>query len=214
MKNHKITIIDYGVGNIQSLKKAFEFLGSSAFVSEEANEILSSDAVVLPGVGSFEAGMRGLKTRGITETVRTFADSGRPMLGICLGAQLMLDKGYEFGEFRGLGIIPGVVSHFPELDSREKVPQVGWNRILRPEDASWEGSILDCPDYENLYAYFVHSYIMAPENPQHVFGTTSYGGIEFCSAMRRGSIFGVQFHPEKSGKVGLAIINNFVKLIK
>ena len=147
----KIIIIDYGVGNLQSLKKAFKFFGVDAVVSEDANEILASDAIVLPGVGSFEAGMRGLKIRGLAEAVKAFAAKNKPVLGICLGAQLMLSEGHEFGVFEGLNIIPGKVVKFPELANGEKIPHVGWNKVKSPGGGVW-----------NKDFYFVHSYILDP----------------------------------------------------
>ena len=208
MKQPKITIIDYGVGNLSSLKRAFAFCGVDAFISEDAGEILSSDAVVLPGVGSFEAGMRGLRVRGLADKVKEFALKNKPILGICLGAQLLFTKGYEFGESDGLDIIPGKVVRFPLLQDNEKIPQVGWNGVFAPNGRSWENSILgNLP--ENFSAYFTHSYILEPDVKENVLGLTNYGGKEFCSVVKAGNVYGLQFHPEKSGKVGLEIIRNF-----
>lgn len=206
-----IVIIDYGVGNLQSLKKVFAALGVTTAVSEDAGEISRANAVVLPGVGAFASGMRGLGVRGLTGAVQEFAKSGRPMLGICLGAQLLLSRGFEFGEHDGLGIIPGAVVRFPELPEKEKVPQVGWNRVY-PKDADWSSGILSS-FREPLEAYFVHSYILAPERQEHMLGMTTYGGLEFCAAVRKGNVFGTQFHPEKSGETGLQIMRNFLELV-
>ena len=200
--NKKITIVDYGVGNLHSLRRAFEFFDLEPQISEDAETILNSDAIILPGVGSFEAGMRGLKVRGLTDAVKTFAVADKPMLGICLGAQIMLGEGHEFGVFEGLDIIPGKVARFPELADGEKIPHVGWNRVKSPGGDIW-----------NKDFYFVHSYILEPENSENIFGLTTYGGREFCSVVKKGNIYGTQFHPEKSGKAGLEIIKNFIKLI-
>src|SRR3989344_1216978 len=186
-----IVIIDYGVGNLQSLRKAFAHFGVEAVVSEDAKEIEVADAVVLPGVGSFEAGMRGLRLRGLVETVQKRAKENQPMLGICLGAQLLLSKGYEFGEHDGLNIIPGEVVRFDEREMKEKIPQVGWNRVYPSGDVSWKGSILESNGPKSVM-YFTHSYIFAPKQKEHMFGVTVYGGKEFCSVIRKGNIYGCQ----------------------
>lgn len=208
-----VTIIDYGVGNLQSLKKAFARVGANAQVSEDAQEIEKADALVLPGVGAFASGMRGLALRGLLDAVKEFARSGKPMLGICLGAQLLLSEGHEFEVHEGLGIIPGTVVLFPPLSGDEKIPQVGWNTVCRPSGVSWNGTIFESFRKE-LEVYFVHSYILKPERSEHMLGTTRYGGLPFCSALRSGRIFGTQFHPEKSGEAGLQIMRDFVKLIQ
>lgn len=186
-------------------------MGGTAEVTEDANVITESKAVVLPGVGSFEAGMRGLKLKNLVGAIKEFAASNRPMLGICLGAQLMLSRGNEFGVFDGLDIVKGEVVRFPPLENKEKIPQIGWNSVYK-SGLPWEGSIFDSvPDYFN--AYFVHSYVLVPDSRENIFGTTEYGGYEFCSAFKSGNVYGCQFHPEKSGHVGLEIIKNFLKLV-
>lgn len=207
-----IVIIDYGIGNLQSLKKAFDFLGVEPAITEDAEEIRRADAVVLPGVGAFASGMRGLKVRGLAETVREFAESGRPLLGICLGAQILLSKGLEFGEHDGLGMIPGRVVRFPEFPDNEKIPHVGWNSVRCPAGADWSSGIFRSFP-EPFDAYFVHSYILQPERREHLLGVTTYGGMEFCSAVRSGNVYGTQFHPEKSGEAGLQIMKNFLDLV-
>jgi|SRR3989344_1412479 len=211
--SHKIVIIDYGVGNLQSLRKAFAHFGVDVILSEDATEVAAADGVVLPGVGSFEAGMRGLMLRGLAEAVRAVANVNRPMLGICLGAQLMLEKGFEFGEFDGLGIIPGSVVRLDEKTVKEKIPEVGWNSVY-PTQASWKGSIFQSFEGQPPpMFYFTHSYVFVPAREEHVFAKTRYGGEEFCSVIRKGNIYGCQFHPEKSGEAGLELIKNFISLI-
>lgn len=212
MQNKKITIVDYGVGNLHSLKKAFNFFDADAKVSEDRNDVLGSDAVVLPGVGAFEAGMRGLRLRGLIDAVKKIAAENKPILGICLGAQLLLSEGREFGVFEGLGIIPGKVVRFSKLDGGEKIPQVGWNKIYAPQAISWQNTIFDSVARNSPDFYFVHSYILEPDKKENVFGLTTYGGHEFCSVIKLGSIYGCQFHPERSGKKGLEIIKNFIEL--
>lgn len=193
----KIVIVDYGVGNLYSLEKAFRFCGITPLISEDAADVAVADALVLPGVGSFEAGMRGLRARELIVPVKKFASSGKSLLGICLGAQLMLTKGYEFGEWDGLDIIHGAVKPFPQ--TAEKVPHIGWNTVV-------EGK-------RRFDAYFLHSYILAPDNPEDIWGVTEYGGFRFCSETRKGAVFGVQFHPEKSGESGLSILRQFIQTV-
>jgi len=209
----KIAIVDYGVGNLYSLIRAFEFFGVKTIITEDTKELKEADAIILPGVGSFEAGMRGLKIRGLIETIKKIAENNKPILGICLGAQLMLSEGHEFGIFKGLDIIKGRVVHFPILDNNEKVPHIGWNTIFSKKESCWDNSILRAFDKEDRL-YFVHSYILEPESKENVFALTEYGGQTFCSVIKKRNIYGCQFHPEKSGEVGLKLIKNFINLIK
>lgn len=209
----KIAIVDYGVGNLYSLIRAFNFFGVEAVITEDAKILEKADGIILPGVGSFEAGMRGLEIRGLTETIRNLAKDDKPVLGICLGAQIMLTEGHEFGIFKGLDIIKGKVVHFPILVDNEKVPHIGWNTISPRKGDSWSDTILD-PFDKNDQVYFVHSYILEPESKENILALTTYGNHTFCSAVKKGNIYGCQFHPEKSGTVGLKLIENFINLIK
>ncbi|MFA6393934.1 MAG: imidazole glycerol phosphate synthase subunit HisH [Patescibacteria group bacterium] len=209
----KIAIVDYGVGNLYSLLRAFKFFGAEAVVFEEADGLDSCSGVVLPGVGSFPAGMRGLESRGLDKKIKEIAAADKPLLGICLGAQLMLSEGREFGVHKGLDIIKGRVARFPDLEENEKVPQIGWNTIRCQAPGDWSKTILDSFN-EKDQVYFVHSYILEPELKENVLALSDYGGHAFCSAIRNGNIFGCQFHPEKSGRAGLKIIENFINLTK
>lgn len=209
----KIAIIDYGVGNLYSLTRVFKFFGIEATIAEEAGALEQADGIILPGVGSFEAGMRGLKIRSLEKKIKEIALSGKPMLGICLGAQIMLTEGHEFGNFKGLDIIKGRVVHFSVLADKEKVPHVGWNTISPLKDSAWPGTIFDSFN-ETDQVYFVHSYILEPEDKEDILALTTYGGQTFCSAFKKGNIYGCQFHPEKSGPAGLKIIKNFINLIE
>lgn len=143
--------------------------------------------------------------------MKEFATSGKPMLGICLGAQLMLDKGFEFGEFNGLGLVSGNVVKFPELEPGTKVPHIGWNTVSFLEHTRAENCLFHSVG-KNPFVYFVHSYVLQPGGQDLILALTNYGGHTFCSAFRRGNIFGCQFHPEKSGKAGMRIIENFINL--
>ena len=205
----KISIIDYGIGNLYSITKACKKLGAEIVITDDASIIKDSSALILPGVGSFGAGIDGLKRRGLVGIIKKFADSGRPILGICLGAQLLMSKGFEFGEFDGLDIVPGKVIKFGKLSPGTKIPHIGWNGIV--VNGSERGTIFGSLG-KNPYFYFVHSYVMKPDDSKNIFAVTNYGGSSFCSIIKQGNIYGCQFHPEKSGPAGLKLISNFIKL--
>jgi len=208
--NPKIAIVDYGLSNLYSISKALERFTGNIFITDELSVMNSADAIVLPGVGAFAEGMKGLEMRGLVQGIRDFANSGKPILGICLGAQLLLSKGYEFGIFDGLDIIKGEVIKFPEIKDA-KIPHIGWNKIYSTNN-NWGGTILDRVK-QNANMYFVHSYILKPQKEENIFALSEYGGYEFCSIIRKGNIYGCQFHPEKSGEQGLNIIKNFIQII-
>lgn len=213
--NNTIAIVDYGVGNLYNLERALRAQGANVVVSEEASVIAAADGIVLPGVGAFASGMRGLDVRGLVLVIQEAATRNVPMLGICLGAQLFLSEGREFGVHQGLGLIPGVVVPLNVKNPGTKIPHIGWNGLSIPTaDAhAWQDSILRSMQPEDQ-VYFVHSFVMEPRDASHCLAMTSYGGASFCSAIRSGSIVGCQFHPEKSGAVGLGILGNFVKLVQ
>jgi len=200
-----IAIIDYGVGNLRSVEKAFHFIGCEAEISSDPEFILGADAVVLPGVGAFADAMNSLIKAKMVDVVRKAIDDGKPFLGICLGLQLLFDYSVEGGErVEGLGIFKGAIKRFPS-DMGLKVPHMGWNSIKTSKD---------CPLFENLpenpYVYFVHSYYLDAEDKEMVKATSNYG-IDFDVAICKDKIYATQFHPEKSGEVGLTILKNIVK---
>ena len=212
-RNSQIVIIDYGIGNIGSVVRAFTHFNTDVLVSDKPDDILNARAIVLPGVGSFKSGMRGLKDRGLTGVILDCVNKHMPVLGICLGAQILMNQGHEFGIYDGLGIIPGKVAPFPDLEHKEKIPHMGWNALQKPLKISWDHTILRSTQ-EGDKLYFVHSYILQPSKKENILSLTTYGSHEFCSAVRKGNVYGVQFHPEKSGKHGLNIIKEFINLSK
>ncbi|HYH04634.1 MAG TPA: imidazole glycerol phosphate synthase subunit HisH [Bacillota bacterium] len=202
-----IAIIDYGVGNLRSVAKAFEYIGQPVVVTSDPQAVLQADKVVLPGVGAFGKAMENLIERGMAPVVREVIGSGRPFLGICLGLQLLFEESAEtFGDreiaYPGLGILPGKVLRFP-AGSGLKIPQIGWNQIRQFQDCPLFKEVADCS-----YAYFVHSYYVKPADKAMVACTTDYG-IEYCSGVATGNLFAVQFHPEKSSAAGLQMLRNF-----
>jgi len=195
-----IAIIDYGVGNLRSVQKAFEAVGQQAEVTSDKAIIEAASHVVLPGVGAFGAAAATLRSHGLEDVARDAALSGRPFLGICVGMQLLFDVSFEYGEHAGLGLLPGSVVSFDTTNPQAKVPQIGWNAIEWKKENSLTAAVPS-----GSMAYFVHSFYCTPEETSDVLATT-FHGIEYASAVQRGNITGVQFHPEKSGDVGLALI--------
>jgi glutamine amidotransferase len=204
-----IAIVDYGVGNLRSVQKALERVGATAVVSADPATLDAAQGIVLPGVGAFGDGMDHLRARHLVKPVLRQVDEGKPLLGICLGMQLLFDESVEMGLHQGLGLLPGRVVRFPEGDL--KVPHIGWNQ-LHPSGAGSEMEIL-AGIGEGAYAYFVHSYYVDPAEPDDVLATTDYG-LGFASVVGRGRIYGAQFHPEKSQDVGLRLLENFANVVR
>ncbi|WP_392438779.1 imidazole glycerol phosphate synthase subunit HisH [Cloacibacillus evryensis] len=202
-----IAVIDYGAGNLKSVKNALDHLGAANMRASTAKEILLADAVILPGVGEFGTAMAELERRGIKEAVIEAAGSGRPLLGICLGMQLLFEAGEESRGAKGLGILPGRVPRFP-AEMGLKIPHMGWNSVMPLK----ENRLLDGLP-EGSYMYFVHSFYVKAAERSDVSAISEYGLI-FDAAVERGNIFGCQFHPEKSGAAGLAILKNFIEIAK
>jgi glutamine amidotransferase len=212
--NREVKIIDYGMGNLFSVRRAFEASGARVEMAESPREVSSAELLVLPGVGAFRDGMCGLKQRDLVKAIQEYSAKGRPMLGICLGMQMLLDSSEEFGAYEGLGLIPGRVVAIPSrgIDGQPlKIPHIGWNELEIPTDAprAWENSI-----FEDISAgqsmYFVHSFNAQPTHSANRVADCYYGGVRIAAAVRAGAIYGCQFHPEKSGHGGLRIIRNFL----
>lgn len=202
-----IAVIDYGAGNLKSVKNALDHLGAANMRASTAKEILLADAVILPGVGEFGTAMAELERRGIKEAVIEAANGGRPLLGICLGMQLLFEAGEESPGAKGLGILPGRVPRFP-AEMGLKIPHMGWNSVMPIK----ESRLLDGLP-KGSYMYFVHSFYVKAAERSDVSAISEYGLI-FDAAVERGNIFGCQFHPEKSGAAGLAILKNFIEIAK
>jgi glutamine amidotransferase len=208
-----ITIIDYGMGNLRSVHKAFERFCSNVIVSSSPNDILRADKIVLPGVGAFKVAMKELKKRRLIEPVKTSTEKGKPFLGICLGLQLLFTESEEGGRVKGLDIIKGKVKRFQQRNGL-KIPHMGWNNIrfkVQPHSTRERGMGSRFKVKDGSYMYFVHSYYAVPEDKGVILCETDYG-IKFTSGICKDNIFGFQFHPEKSQAAGLRIIENFIKL--
>ena len=210
----KVTIIDYGLSNLLSVQHAFAHFGAETLVTGKAEDVLAADALVLPGVGAFKDGMAGLEKLGLIEPIRQKAAAGTPLLGICLGMQMLFDESEEFGLHKGLRLIPGRVVKIPSTDVQgrpQKVPHISWDP-LNPAGGrtDFAGTVLAgvTPGEE---CYFIHSYEAKPADEADRLADTVYGGRAVCAAAAHGSVVGCQFHPEKSGKVGLKIIEEYLK---
>ena len=205
-----VTVVDYGVGNLFSIARSIEKAGGEARLSADPDEVAGAERLLLPGVGAFGACAAQLAAAGMAEPVKAFAATGRPFLGICVGMQLLFDRSFEFGEHDGLGLIPGTVEAIPS-DGR-KVPHIGWNALLPgPARGGWTGTIFEALKPGEASAYFVHSFAGHAAEPADVLSVVEYQGVEVCAAVQRGNVTGVQFHPEKSGPVGLSLLDAYLK---
>ncbi|MCX7019949.1 MAG: imidazole glycerol phosphate synthase subunit HisH [bacterium] len=208
-----IVIVDYGMGNLRSVEKAFVKLGYETCLVSDTASVARANKLVVPGVGAFGDAMKGLAARGLTEPLRQYAQSGRPMLGICLGMQIFFEHSEEDPGIKGLGIMRGCVKRFRMTDL--KIPHMGWNNIIITTSSRLLADLGTlnggtAPKSEP-YVYFVHSYYVAPDDPAVIAATADYG-IRFAAAVESGAVMGTQFHPEKSQAVGLKILKNFARL--
>lgn len=198
-----IAIIDYGMGNIHSVNKALQLYGAKTIVTNKASEISKADKIVLPGVGAFDDAMQELKMQGLISVIKKELNSGKPFLGICLGMQILFEESQEAKKAKGLGMLKGTVKRFKETGIL-KVPHMGWNQLKISNT---------CPLLEDIasgaYVYFCHSYYPEPAEKKVVAATTDYGR-DFSSVVWKDNVYGVQFHPEKSQKIGLKIVENFL----
>ncbi len=201
-----IAVVDYGMGNLRSVSKALEHVGAKVKVSDRAQDLKEASGIVLPGVGAFKDAVRNLKGKGLWEAIVKEVERGKPLLGICLGLQLLFEKSYEFGKNEGFGFIKGEVVKF-ELPKEYKIPHMGWNQVYRRKESSLLKGIK-----EGDFFYFVHSYYVKPKERETTLTETDYG-IYFTSSVEKENVFGVQFHPEKSQRVGLKLLENFLRIV-
>jgi len=214
-----VAIIDYGMGNLFSVKRACEEVNLHATITSDPEAILKKDAAILPGVGAFGDAMKNIRNLNLIDSIKDFIRSGKAFMGICLGMQLLMAESEEFGIHEGLGVIEGSVIRFSKKLNKEKimkVPQVGWNTIHKPKGKSgdiWQNSPLKGIP-EDTFMYFVHSYYVSLKNREDALSNTVYEGIDYCSSLKVNNIFACQFHPEKSAKNGLKIYRNWAREIK
>jgi len=203
-----IAIIDYRAGNLTSVKLAFETLAIEATITDSPETILNAERVVFPGVGAAGAAMANLEALGLVETIRTVVAQGTPLLGICLGTQIIFDHSDEDGGVDCVGLIPGNVTRFAPSNPYDKVPHMGWNRVRQKARHPIFEGIADNSEF-----YFVHSYYPAPSDPEWALGATDYADVTFVSVLAKHNLVATQFHPEKSGRVGLRLLKNFTEWI-
>lgn len=208
-KLKKVTIIDYQLGNLFSVKQACDTVGLNAEISSNREDILNADALILPGVGAFIEAMNNLKKFGLDAAIQNKVNNGTPIFGICLGQQLLFTESEEFGAGKGLDLISGIIKRFPEtIDERKiKVPHIAWNTIFKFKQDWGNSPLKDLKNDE--FMYFVHSYYVKPIDDTCILTLTNYDGIDFCSSIIKSNIFATQFHPEKSAGKGISIYKNW-----
>lgn len=215
MKHEKIVVVDYGLGNLYSVQRALEHCGAkNVYVSSAIDDVTSADKLILPGVGAFADGIRGLNNLGLTEPIKSHARQNKPILGICLGMQLLATTSDEFGSHHGLNLIPGKVLSIPTectAGIRRKVPFIGWASLAVLDRNGTANTVLDELGKEQS-VYLVHSYYFSPDQDINLVATYDYQGFKVTAAIRSNNIYGFQFHPEKSGIVGLGLLRSFLHL--
>jgi glutamine amidotransferase len=210
----QVAIVDYGVGNLLSVQRALEFFGVQSVVTSDFESIISAKQVILPGVGAFGNAMEVLNSLGLVDILRQVIDNNTPFLGICLGMQLLFEESEEFGWHKGLGFLEGRVIGLPDKTKEDeilKIPHIGWNELNKPAGVNWTSTLLEHTQQGDA-VYFVHSFMAAPKEQSTILAYTSYGGRPIPAVVKKGNVVGCQFHPEKSGAIGLEILRNFIRL--
>jgi imidazole glycerol-phosphate synthase subunit HisH len=209
-----VVVVDYGMGNLKSVQRGLEKVGASVIVSSDPTIIANAGRLVLPGVGAFEDGMKGLRDAGVIDAIDYFTKTGNELLGICLGMQMLLDQSEEHGNHDGLGLIHGDVKGIPKIyygDFIRKIPHIGWVGIEPPSHQDWKGSCLEGIE-PGEYFYFVHSFMADTKKKENLLAKCEGGGAAISAAIKKDNVTGLQFHPEKSGAVGLKILERFITM--
>lgn len=211
----KVTILDYGMCNLLNVARAFEHCGAEVTVTEDAAVAQSAEKLVVPGVGAFKDSIREIESRGLGEAIKRFIETGRPFFGICVGMQMLFNASEEFGHHAGLGVFGGTVTSIPRLTTdglAQRVPHIGWNHLVPAETGrNWHGTLLEGCEGQHPAVYFVHSFAAVPSDPSVRLADAIYGGHRICAAVQRNNVMATQFHPERSGEVGLNIIRRFMR---
>jgi imidazole glycerol-phosphate synthase subunit HisH len=212
-----ITLLDYGMCNMLNVARAFEHVGAQLTITEDPAQVRAADRLVVPGVGAFSNSMQELNRRGHADAIRDFVATGRPMLGICVGMQVLFEGSEEFGDTEGLGLLPGWVRAVPDktVDGvPQRVPHIGWDHLLQPERTNrlWTGTFLEPLEQTNPAVYFVHSFCAVPTDRGDILAECDYGGHRLCAAVARDNVVATQFHPERSGEAGLRALRHFVEV--
>ena len=215
---HKAYVVDYGIINLKNIVRGLEKVNADVEICSHPKQLENASSIVVPGVGAFKTGMEELKKRGFDEGLSRAVEKGLPTLGICLGMQLFMQEGFEHGRSSGLGFISGSVEQIPTVTrhgQKRKVPHIGWTKLIRPSGRDqWRGTCLEpLDDLVYPYCYFVHSYAVKAREESHILAESVYQGLPIVAAVRSENVTGVQFHPERSGPVGLSILNAFVNLV-
>lgn len=213
--SRSVTVIDYGIGNILNVVRAFEQIGADVSLAKSSSDLKQVERVVLPGVGAFSHGMNQLKDLAIIERIKEISDEGIPLLGICLGMQMLLSYSEEHGKTKGLGVIPGKVIAVPDCgidNTAHKIPHIGWNELkFSGNRVDWNSTLLADIDV-NSPVYFVHSFMAVPDDYSMRVADCEYDGQPICAVVQKDNVMGCQFHPEKSGEVGLHILRTFISI--
>ncbi|NBO17844.1 MAG: imidazole glycerol phosphate synthase subunit HisH [Proteobacteria bacterium] len=207
-----VTLVDYGAGNLLNVVRALEYCGITPQVTQNPLDVARAERIIFPGVGAFGDCMKALGELELVKPLQDYIHAGKPFLGICVGMQVLFEEGEEFGTHKGLGVVPGRVVRIPDTGpdgKKHKIPHIGWSRLLRPDGCEWKGSIME-PLGTGADVYFVHSYMGTPL-AQDELAYVNYNGVHVAAAVRRGNLYGVQFHPEKSGEAGLSILRAFLQ---